>query len=384
MNQLLCSLIYENLLLEEVFGAQAFVYHGSTTPPAKFINYLINDEFVAGKGAGSIYGKGLYAVTELTSSAVNNGMYGKYIYKLKINLHGFISFDNKVTKKIYKRNLTPSQQAAELNVDEDIIEVLKKINQIPRSANEQLTHREAKFASKYLNGKVKGIIFTAPNDGQVVVVYDPSIIVPVSWKNIDKETEGIEKWTKINMNKLRPALRRSAIGDWKKERYDIPSSSLLSRLEKLPVEERKTKQNIDLEGYATDIALPDFMEVFGNVNLSKSKITKLPKGLVVHGHLDISDTAIEVIPNDLKVSDAISADRSKIKTIEDGFTTGDLILTMCHITELPNNLVVKGNLMLRGTYIKHLPDDLSVKGKIFGFFGNTNEVAPKLKKKLYR
>ena len=35
-----------NLLNEEVFGAQAFVYHASKAPPDVFIPAIINDEYI--------------------------------------------------------------------------------------------------------------------------------------------------------------------------------------------------------------------------------------------------------------------------------------------------------------------------------------------------
>ena len=38
------KLVREVLLTEEVFGAQAFVYHGSRTKPEVFIPVLLNDE----------------------------------------------------------------------------------------------------------------------------------------------------------------------------------------------------------------------------------------------------------------------------------------------------------------------------------------------------
>ena len=53
------------LLQEEVFGALAYVYTGSTSAPETFIPMIINDELDPGRGAGNMYGRGLYTVYDL-------------------------------------------------------------------------------------------------------------------------------------------------------------------------------------------------------------------------------------------------------------------------------------------------------------------------------
>ena len=76
----------EKVLSEIVFGAQAFVYHGSETTPDVMIPRLADDEFIPGQGAGAMYGKGIYTVyDENPQSNTFDGSYGDYIYKLKIN-----------------------------------------------------------------------------------------------------------------------------------------------------------------------------------------------------------------------------------------------------------------------------------------------------------
>jgi hypothetical protein len=64
-HSLLRSLIRETLLTEEVYGAQAVVYHGTKADPLELIGALLNDNFTPGKGAGAMYGKGLYTVYDL-------------------------------------------------------------------------------------------------------------------------------------------------------------------------------------------------------------------------------------------------------------------------------------------------------------------------------
>ncbi len=64
-HSLLRSLIRETLLTEEVYGAQAVVYHGTEADPEDLVSALLNDEFRPGEGGGSMYGKGLYTVYDL-------------------------------------------------------------------------------------------------------------------------------------------------------------------------------------------------------------------------------------------------------------------------------------------------------------------------------
>ncbi len=50
------------ILQEQVFGAQAFVYHGSELDPADFVKIIESNTFDPGHGAGAMYGKGLYTI----------------------------------------------------------------------------------------------------------------------------------------------------------------------------------------------------------------------------------------------------------------------------------------------------------------------------------
>jgi len=107
MNKILYEFIKNSLdlLTEEIFGKQAFLYHGSSLSPSEFQDIIKYDTFKPGSGSGSMYGKGLYTVYDLDYTATETGQYGTYIYKLKVNLHGCISFDPDITVKIYgKKN----------------------------------------------------------------------------------------------------------------------------------------------------------------------------------------------------------------------------------------------------------------------------------------
>ena len=177
---LLRSLIRETLLTEEVYGAQAVVYHGTNADPVQFVSALLNDEFQPGKGAGSMYGKGLYTVYDLKGTQTERGSYGLHIIKLKLNLYGYIIFDPDVALKVYKAPLSIVEQAQEVGADEDTVERLRSVK-IDRGS---FSSDAAKFASAFLKGRVKGIVYTGSNDGRCAVVYDPTTAVPIAWKKV--------------------------------------------------------------------------------------------------------------------------------------------------------------------------------------------------------
>ena len=127
MNSLLRSLIRETLLLEEVYGAQAVVYHGTEADPRALIDALLKDKFIAGAGSGAMYGKGLYTVYDIKGTKTETGGYGDHVIKLKVNLYGYIIFDPDVALKVYKRPLTPAEQAEEVGYSETVVKALGRV-----------------------------------------------------------------------------------------------------------------------------------------------------------------------------------------------------------------------------------------------------------------
>jgi len=314
METLLRSLIRETLLFEEVYGAQAIVYHGTRVNAQKLISALLDDTFDAGRGEGSLYGKGLYAVYDLDGSETAAGSYGSKIIKLKLNLYGYIIFDPDVALKVYKAPLSIVEQAEMLRLDKEIIEKLKKID----TSTSEFTSDAAFTASKFLKGRVKGLVYTGRDDGRCVVIYDPTTAVPVAWKPVKRK-----KWTPVDRESIKSSLRRSASGDWQEEKYEIDPVKLLRQLSKKPVEERIINGDIDISG--------------------NEEITSLPPGLKI---------------------------------------TGSLHMWNSHIKEFPENLEVKRGIYMYGTKIDSLPKSLNVGKKIGGFEGDLSKVPQHLKNKL--
>ena len=356
MTHLLRSLIRETLLLEEVYGAQAVVYHGTKADPQKLISALLNDEFRPGEGAGSMYGKGLYTVYNFKGTKTEKGDYGSHIIKLKVNLYGYIVFDPEITLKVYKRPLTPAKQAEEVGYSESVVKALKRVKP-PKDG--KFTADSALKVYKSLQYKVKGLVFTGENDGRVAVVYDPTTAVPMAWKRV-RPVSG--SWTPVDSAALlapldrpdvsaregRPvqqsALRRSALGDFEVGKWGPLTP--LKRLERLPEDQRVVK---------------------GDLDLRYTPITSLPTGLKVGGYLDLTDTPITSLPADLKVGGSLYLNGTPITSLPADFQVGGyLTLTRTRVTSLPSGLKVGGDLILTNTPITSLPADLKVGGDIFG------------------
>ena len=215
----------QQLLQEEVFGAQAFVYHGSRHDPSQFIPMMLKNEFDPGQGAGAMYGKGLYCVHDLDDSATKSGNYGSYLYKFKVNLHGYIIFDDDIAKKVYGKYLSPAEQAKVCGYSSHVIKFLEDGFQVEADREEQYSSDIARPASKVLSGLVKGLVFTGRRDGRVVVVYDASTAIPIAHKNLN-DGEG---WIKVDKQSLKDKLLKSASGDFDKEKYG-KNNHMLNRL----------------------------------------------------------------------------------------------------------------------------------------------------------
>ena len=368
--RLLRSLIRETLLLEEVYGAQATVYHGTEADPQKLITALLNDEFKPGTGSGSMYGKGLYTVYDLSGTKTAAGDYGDHIIKMKVNLYGYIIFDTDVALKVYKRPLTPAEQAKEVGYSETVVDVLSGVKQ---PQGEKFTSDLALNVYKKLQHEVKGLVFTGANDGRVVVVYDSTTAVPMAWRNI------YGSWMPVDRAKLlaplyrpdvsaregRPvqqsALRRSATGDFEAGKWGPLTA--LKQLEQMPEDKRIVMGGLNLSGEPIT-SLPKGLHVNGALNLVDTPITALPAGLRVDGYLDLGNTPITSLPADLDVRGGLYLSGTPITELPAGLKVGGLHLLRTRITSLPSGLQVGEDLNLTRTSITSLPADLKVGGNL--------------------
>ena len=290
MTHLLRSLIRESLLLEEVYGSQAVVYHGTKDDPQALITALLDDTFDAGRVGTSMLGKGLYTVYDLNGSSTARGQYGSNIIALKVNLNEYLIFESDIALKVYKQPLTPVQQAQKIGIEKSLVEKIRRFTEeVSAIGKFALGVSLIKRVSELLKGRVKGIVYEDITGSKCVVIYDPTTAVPIAWKTLKDKS-----WNQVNREIIKPALRRSATGNWKEEKYEFDPIQKLKNLEKLPVDQRVVK---------------------GNLNLKNTTIKSLPAGLKVDGELDLRGTPITTLPEDLKVGGYIfgfAGDKSKV------------------------------------------------------------------------
>lgn len=204
----------QQLLKEEVHGTIATVQHGSRQPPEDFIKTFENESglvsWQVNKGAGSMYGHGLYTVWSKTDHQTYRGGYGNWIYKFKVNLYGFIIFDKAICEKVYGSSLSPAEQLKKIGKKHLLnrFDALTKENLEEPPANMKKSSVMAVATSKYLAGNVNGIVFFGSNDGPVVLIYDPNIVTPMSYAKLEDAKNDI--WTKWNPTEIKRSLSRSA------------------------------------------------------------------------------------------------------------------------------------------------------------------------------
>jgi hypothetical protein len=405
--------IIRDLLQEEVYGAMAFVYTGSQSPPDVFIPLIVEDNLEPGKGKGGLYGKGLYTVYDLPGTQTEKGFYGNYIYKLAVNLHGYICFDKDVATKVYGKPLTIIQQMELLGLDDEIIETCKAIlEQVPLTG--RLTAPTAQPISLQLRGIVKGLVFTGQHDGQVAVVYDASTVTPIAYRTVKAKL-----WKKVSKD-----IRAKSVGrtqtDWRKERYETNTFEKFKRVKAKLARFKHLGQNpspedlivdgdLDLSGgqsmglkagmagpgtteipaglhvkgtlvvHPDTTVLPPGLRVDGNLPLYSTQVTEIPDGLVVGKNLMLpqgttrigsgvragslygGSSAITELPPDIVIGGDINLENSQVTRLPDNLTVnGSLTLTSTPIRQLPSGLHVTGDLDIRKTPIEELPDDLQV------------------------
>ena len=346
--------IREMLLQERVFGAQAFIYTGSRTEPDVFVNAILNDTYTPGLGSGSMYGKGLYAVHDLEGTATAKGEYGDYIYKLRVNLYGYISFDDDVTTLIYGRNIPPSEQAKLTGAPESVIEDLKKYDYPP--AGSIHTSASAHPASRHIKGLVKGLVFTGSRDGRVVVVYDVSTATPVAWKKVADQD-----WNSVIKSLVKNSLAKNLSGDFKKEKYEARPAQdpivVLRKLAHMPSHMRilDGRTNLSFKDLAS---LPDNLVVEGTLDIRNNPISKLPENLTVNGDLFVGNTNITEIPSSIAISGTLFLDNSKVETLPPGLSVGSLYLSESRITEIPADITIRYSLIVNHSQVSNFPDQL--------------------------
>ena len=387
--------IYNNLLQEEILGNIAVVYHRSSTDD--FQNIFKQKDLQFGRGAGSMYGKGLYTVYTLESTTNNNDakkIYGNFIYKFKASIYNMFIFDFPVYQKVNPRSTVDTFIDEQIKkyrlcsvVNAQSLEEIKKIcknsyladpiNKLPfehSTSNAALTLYdiiEKNFRKRYIGtvgGPCDGIIFKGAHDGQVAVFWNPYILIPIA-----KSRDNAKTWTKFSLEEFKKYLSdaQKLVGQYSKDHIYIENFKQL-------IDSINNKNNIDvpeLYGFNLKINKKDNKNI--NIlcirkfdskgayyeNLYFNLVTLDRNALKGKSYFNIdvfegdclisSDMKRNILPNKVIGNVLIKGDYSKNNTINDWswlprHITGNLIIgkDMKHIKSMNNFPKVEGKILL--------------------------------------
>ena len=114
--------------------------------------------------------------------------------------------------------------------------------------------------------------------------------------------------------------------------------------------------------------LPEYLRVYGSLSANQSKLVELPEGFVAEGNLHIVDVQIKRFPSDFKIGRNINAFKSGLEQLPEGLTVkGTLRLGHTPLRKLPNNLTVKGDLDIADTNVDDVPENLNIEGRLTAY-----------------
>lgn len=181
------------------------------------------ERYYVNKGAGNMYGPGVYTTTDLESS-INNahkGVYGRVIIKAEVpSLDRFLIWEEWIAKKVYGQNWRMSDQLR-LLLPPDLLEEIKHTSGVmsrdgslfdfltkpmhwtSHAAHEYWVSSQRKhFTNGNLDDYINGFIFLGGNDGHVAVIKNVKNVIPVEYSKdfcktwIFGQTDRTLKYTK--------------------------------------------------------------------------------------------------------------------------------------------------------------------------------------------
>jgi len=173
------------IIQEAVFSSAAIVYHRTRENPE---NHDIHEKGIdITQNSKAMYGQGLYTTYSLESQ--NNDrmreLYGNYILKGKVNLSNMLILDKTVFERVHPRE----------NFDDYLQNEGLSMEEIYRLNTSKFTSKIAFKVWRRFYNKKDGIVFTGQQDGHVVVVWNPTTFLSMSYSEDDGKT-----WTKLTAN----------------------------------------------------------------------------------------------------------------------------------------------------------------------------------------
>ena len=170
--------LYEQVILEKIYGNSGWVYHRTRTNPEN--SDILKTGIVPSTNKSAMYGTGLYATYDLNDQLDPNmrSTYGEYILKGKINLHNFIILD----REIYDRS----------GNNQTFGDYLKKFGVDYNKLETYTSDIASTYWKKWKSSGYSGIIFTGRRDGRVAVIWNRRNFIPSSYSMDDGKS-----WVKL-------------------------------------------------------------------------------------------------------------------------------------------------------------------------------------------
>lgn len=269
----------------EVYGAEATLYAKSSVEPKDFLRLTVGGE--EGRIGERVvrkrqYGKGLYCVYNLDK--INN-LTGDRIYKIRVNLNGFISFDEDITEKIYGSRLKPSEQYIKAYGEDNLI--VPRLRELEQNTSISVM---AEPASRFLQAAVKGIL--CEND--IAVIYYVRAITPVSYKDdyyekdyknnyYKKESE----WHNFETEELEESTGRDVANSYVRDSFFL-NEDFTEYLAKIPSDDVVDDKKIDYINFIIESVLfkSDLQKVI-NIFQTKTWAKVARQGLDGKSFMDI-------------------------------------------------------------------------------------------------
>jgi len=187
------------------------------------------------KAFSGMYGTGVYNVYDIKSQFTGKmSHYGGAIVKSFIKMNHVLVLDYSYAEKLYGSVSLPSEQMKlfKANVNPLAIKLMNNAYNQSKSNKSYMTADDAyplstnpSFISSVKSGKIKGIVFTGSNDGQVLIAYDEEILVPISWAFANDS--GLQtKWFKFSETKGKAIRKSTAKNKIKTYSYDFNTTEL--------------------------------------------------------------------------------------------------------------------------------------------------------------
>jgi hypothetical protein len=185
-----------DLLYEKFVGNSIYVYHRTTRDPASPEFTLFDDGFNI-DGIGEALGKGFYANYDFDSTKQTRSLYGEFIIRGKTNVNNFVILDEEPFLALYPgKSFKDYINNLKLGFDYETL-LSRESQQYKKDSHGNIysAYIGRRFRRQIKEKGYKGIVYTCPDDGKSVVIYDRNNFIPDAYSTDQGET-----WVRMTPN----------------------------------------------------------------------------------------------------------------------------------------------------------------------------------------